>query len=209
MIYGYARVSTEEQNLEGQILELKKLGCEQIVVEKVSGKNLKRPELQSLIDSLCENDVLMVVKIDRLARSLIDLIFLLEEIASRQAVLKIGATSYDFSTAEGRFYAGLFGLVAEYERALISERTKRGLASARAMGRIGGKPKGLSENAKVVAKKAYANRKKGLTVEENLKLTGVKSKDTLFKYIRFEVARLSKETGQTIADNGLDLIRSE
>ena len=143
MIYSYARVSTEEQNLDGQILELQKLGCETIVVEKVSGKILKRPELQSLIASLQKNDVLIVVKIDRLARSLIDLIFLLDEIASREAVLKIGATSYDFSTAEGRFYAGLFGLVAEYERALISERTKRGLASARAMGRVGGKPKGL------------------------------------------------------------------
>ena len=206
MIYGYARVSTEEQNLDGQILELKKLGCETIVVEKVSGKNLKRPELQSLIGSLQKNDVLIVVKIDRLARSLIDLIFLLDEIASREAVLKIGATSYDFSTAEGRFYAGLFGLVAEYERALISERTKRGLASARAMGRVGGKPRGLSEEAKRVAKKAYANRLKGLTVDENLKLTGVKSKDTLFKYIRFEVARLSEETGREIAENGLDLL---
>lgn len=206
MIYGYARVSTEEQNLDGQILELQKLGCETIVVEKVSGKNLKRPELQNLIGSLQKNDVLIVVKIDRLARSLIDLIFLLDEIANREAVLKIGATSYDFSTAEGRFYAGLFGLVAEYERALISERTKRGLASARAMGRVGGKPRGLSEEAKRIAKKAYANRLKGLTVEENLKLTGVKSKDTLFKYIRFEVARLSEETGQKIAENGLDLL---
>ena len=77
MIYGYARVSTEEQNLDGQILELEKLGCETIVVEKVSGKNLKRPELQTLISSLQKNDVLIVVKIDRLARSLIDLIFLL------------------------------------------------------------------------------------------------------------------------------------
>lgn len=206
MIYGYARVSTEEQNLDGQILELEKLGCETIVVEKVSGKNLKRPELQTLISSLQKNDVLIVVKIDRLARSLIDLIFLLDEIASREAVLKIGATSYDFSTAEGRFYAGLFGLVAEYERALISERTKRGLASARAMGRVGGKPRGLSEEAKKIARKAYANRLKGLTVEENLKLTGIKSKDTLFKYIRFEVARLSEETGRGVAENGLDLL---
>lgn len=206
MIYGYARVSTEEQNLDGQILELQKLGCEKIVVEKVSGRNLKRPELQDLIGSLRKNDVLIVVKIDRLARSLIDLIFLLDEISKREAVLKIGSTSYDFSTAEGRFYAGLFGLVAEYERALISERTKRGLASARAMGRVGGKPRGLSDKAKVLAKKAYANRIKGLTVEENLKLTGIKSKDTLFKYIRFEVARLSKETGREVAENGLDLL---
>lgn len=105
-----------------------------------------------------------------------------------------------------RLYAGIFGVIAEYERSLISERTKQGLESARAMGRVGGKPKGLSDDAKKLAKKAYENRLKGLSVNDNLKLTGIKSKHTLFKYIRFEVERLAKDTGREIAENGLDLL---
>lgn len=83
----------------------------------------------------------------------------------------------------------------------------RGLASARAIGRIGGKPKGLTYEAKLKAKKAYANRMMGLTVQKNLLLTNIKSKDTLFKHNRFEVERLSKESGQSIADNGLELLQ--
>src|SRR5690606_22449262 len=206
MVYGYARVSTEEQNLDSQILELKKLGCEKIIVEKVSVKNLKRPQLQELINSLTINDVLIVVRIDRLARSLKDLIFLLDEISSRQAVLKIGSASYDFATPEGRLYAGIFGVIAEYERSLISERTKQGLESARAMGRVEGKLKGLTDDAKKLTKKAYENKLTGLTVNDKLKLTGIKSKHTVFKYIRFEVERLAKDTGREIAENGLDLL---
>jgi len=205
MVYGYARVSTEDQSLEAQVSELKAMGCERVFVEKASGKDRDRPVLGELMAGLRSGDVLLVVKIDRLARSLKDLIFLLDEIAAREAVLKLGSSSFDFSTAEGRLTANLLGSVAEFERQLISERTKLGLKNARAMGRVGGRPKGFSEEAKKLAKKAYLNRLKGLTVRENLLLTGIKSRETLFKYIKYHVRALGAETGRPVADNGLEL----
>jgi len=205
MVYGYARVSTEEQSLEAQAAELKAMGCERVFVEKASGKDRDRPALGELVAGLRSGDVLLVVKIDRLARSLKDLIFLLDEIAARGAVLKLGSSSFDFSTAEGRLTANLLGSVAEFERQLASERTKLGLKNARAMGRVGGRPKGFSAEAEKLAKKAYLNRLKGLSVRENLLLTGIKSKETLFKYIRHHAIVLGAETGRPVADNGLEL----
>jgi len=205
MVYGYARVSTEEQNLDAQASELKAMGCEKIFLEKASGKDRNRPVLEELMTSLRAGDVLLVVKIDRLARSLKDLIFLLDEIAGRRAVLKLGSSSFDFSTAEGRLTANLLGSVAEFERQLISERTKLGLKNARAMGRTGGRPRGFSAEAKKLAKKAHENRQKGLSVRENLLLTGIRSKETLFKYIKHHVRALSGETGRPVAENGLEL----
>jgi len=205
MVYGYARVSTEEQSLEAQAAELKAMGCEKVFLEKASGKDRDRPVLEELMASLRAGDVLLVVKIDRLARSLKDLIFLLDEIAGREAVLKLGSSSFDFSTAEGRLTANLLGSVAEFERQLISERTKLGLKNARAMGRTGGRPKGFSAKAKKLAKKAYENRKKGLSVKENLLLTGIRSRETLFKYIKHHATVMSGETGRPVADNGLEL----
>jgi len=205
MVYGYARVSTEEQSLEAQAAELKAMGCERVFMEKASGKDRDRPALEELMAGLKSGDVLLVVKIDRLARSLKDLIFLLDEIAARKATLKLGGSSFDFSTAEGRLTANLLGSVAEFERQLISERTKLGLKNARAMGRAGGRPRGFSYGAKKLAKKAYLNRLKGLSVRENLLLTGIKSRETLFKYIKYHALVLSEETGRPVAENGLEL----
>jgi len=205
MVYGYARVSTEEQSVDGQVAELKALGCDEIIIEKASGKSRKRPELEKLLESLLPGDIILVVKIDRLARSLKDLIFLLEEIAAKEAVLKLGASSFDFSSAEGRLTANLLGSVAQFERELISERTRLGLKAAREMGRFGGRPRGMTEEAKILAKEAYEMRIKGYLVSEIQKLTGIKSKQTLYKYIRYHVKVLSEKTGRKIADNGLEL----
>jgi len=165
MVYGYARVSTDEQDPEAQVAELKAMGCERVFVEKASGKDRDRPVLGELMDGLKPRDVLLVLKIDRLARSLKNLIFLLDEIAAKEAVLKMGSSSFDFSTAEGRLTANLLGSVAEFERQLISERTKLGLKNARAMGRTGGRPRGFSAEAEKLAKKAYLNRQKELSVK--------------------------------------------
>jgi len=205
MVYGYARVSTEEQSVSSQVSELKALGCDEIIIEKASAKSRKRPELEKLLESLLAGDVILVVKIDRLARSLKDLIFLLEEIAAKEAVLKLGASSFDFSSAEGRLTANLLGSVAQFERELISERTRLGLKAAREMGRFGGRPRGMTEEAKILAKEAYEMRIKGYLVSEILKLTGIKSKQTLYKYIRYHVKVLSEKTGRKIVDNGLEL----
>lgn len=206
MIFGYARVSTEDQNLESQKADLTALGCEKIYFEKVSGKDLKRDELNKLIDVLRPKDVLIVQKLDRLARSLKDLIFLLDEFSKLEIVLRVGNLNLDFSTAEGRLIASIFGAVSEFERELMRGRTNSGLQYARSQGRVGGKPKGLSESAQKVAMQAYELRLKGLSVDQLLKATEVKSKRTLYKYIRFEAERQAKLTGRKLAENKLELL---
>lgn len=207
MIFGYARVSTEEQNIESQKADLVALGCERIFFEKVSGKDLKRDELNKMIEVLRPKDVLIVAKLDRLARSLKDLIFLLDEFSKLGIVLKVGNLNLDFSTPEGRLIASVFGAVSEFERELIRGRTNAGLEYARSQGRVGGKPKGLSESAQKSAAQAYQLRLKRLTTEQLLKATGIKSKRTLYKYIRFEAERLAQLTGKKLADNNLELLQ--
>jgi DNA invertase Pin-like site-specific DNA recombinase len=205
MVFGYARVSTTDQNLESQKAELTALGCEKIFFEKVSGKDLKRDELNKLIAVLRPKDVVVVQKLDRLARSLKDLIFLLDEFSKLEIVLKVGGLNFDFYSAEGRFLASIFGAVSEFERELMKGRTNAGLEYARSQGRVGGKPKGLSESAQKVAKQAYELRLKGLSVSQLLKATEIKSKRTLYKYIKFEAERLAELTGRNLAENGLEL----
>lgn len=125
-----------------------------------------------MFEFLRESDLVIVVKLDRLARSLKDLIFLIEQFFEKKIILQIGNLKLDFSTSEGRLYASLFGAVGQFERELIRERTMLGLKYAREKG---GKPKGLSEQAKITAKKAYDLRLKELTQLEILKATGIKS----------------------------------
>jgi DNA invertase Pin-like site-specific DNA recombinase len=207
MIFGYARVSTKEQNIDTQKKQLEQLGCKKIYIDKASGKSLDRPELQNLINTLRTKDVLIITKFDRLARSLRDLIYLLDRFSKIQIKLKIGELNFDFSTPEGRFIANIFGAVSEFERELIRGRTMEGLKNARAEGRIGGKPKGLSEEAKEKAKIAYELRQKKLTVNQLLRATGIKSKRTLYKYIRYHAKKLSEERNLKLKPNGLEIIK--
>ncbi|PWN59150.1 recombinase family protein [Chryseobacterium oncorhynchi] len=206
MTFGYARVSTTDQNLETQLNELKKLGVEKIFSEKISAKNLERVELKLLLSQLRPNDKVIVTKIDRLARSLKDLIFLLDEFSKKEIILQIGPTLFDFTTPEGRLFATLFGSVAQYERELINERTKAGLLAAREEGRVGGKPKGLSPLAKSKAKKAYELREKGLSISDIQKTLDIKSKRTLYSYIRYEVDNRSILEDKQKTEDGLWLL---
>lgn len=202
MVFGYARVSTQEQNLESQLNELHLLGAEIIYSDKGSGKNTKRVELTKLIDNLRTGDTLIITKIDRLSRSLSDLILLLERFSEKQIKLKLGALNFDFTTAEGKLYANLFGAFAQFERELIRERTLKGLENARANGRIGGKPKGLNKEAIVQAKKAYELREKGLTVSDIMKATDIKSTRTFYNYIRYHIQSIA-ETPDMVSEDGL------
>lgn len=193
-VFGYARVSTLDQNLDAQKDELLKYGCSKIFFEKVSGKNLQRPELIKLLELLREADVLVVYKLDRLGRSLKDLIELVNELAERKVEFVSIADGLDSSTAVGKLMFHLVGAFAEFERSIISERTKAGLASARARGRVGGKPKGLSAAAQkkaIRAKRLYDEKK--LSIDEICKVLELGSKTTLYKYLRFEEDRLKKE----------------
>jgi DNA invertase Pin-like site-specific DNA recombinase len=153
MIVGYARVSTSEQSLDGQLDALREAGAERIFEEKVTGKSRTRPELQKLFDQLREGDVVVVTKYDRLARSLRDLIDIVEQIRERGAGFRSLAEDIDTTTSAGRLIFHVFGSIAEFERERIAERTREGLAAARKRGRIGGRPPALSPEAKEQVRK--------------------------------------------------------
>lgn len=158
MKIGYARVSTKDQKLSLQEDALRKEGCELFFEEKVSGAKSDRPELRRMIDQLRKGDIVIIWKLDRLGRSLRDLVNLVTEIQDKGAGLKSLNDSIDTTTPQGKLTFHLFAALAEFERDIISERTKAGLESARARGRKGGRPKGLSEQAKnkaIIAETLY------------------------------------------------------
>ncbi len=144
MILGYARVSTEGQSLEAQLDALRAAGVERVFSEKLSGTKRTRPELDKLIDQLRPGDVVTVTKYDRLSRSLQDLLGIVEEIRAKGAGFRSLAEDIDTATSAGRLVFHVFASIAQFERERISERTREGLAAARKVGRIGGRPPALS-----------------------------------------------------------------
>jgi DNA invertase Pin-like site-specific DNA recombinase len=147
MKIGYARVSTRDQKLELQLDDLKSYGCEIVFKEKVSGKNKSRPQLEKMIDQLRSGDVVVVWKLDRLGRSLRDLIDLVSAFRKKGVEFVSLKDGIDTGTATGRFTFNIFASLAEFERELIRERTMAGLEVARSRGRKGGRPPGLSKEA--------------------------------------------------------------
>ena len=144
MIIGYARVSTDDQNLDSQLDALKAAGALRIFSDKISGSLRKRPELDRLLDQLRDGDVIVVTKYDRLARSLRDLLDIVEVIKERGAGFRSLAEDIDTTTPAGRLVFHVFASIAQFERERISERTKEGLEAARKRGRVGGRPPALS-----------------------------------------------------------------
>jgi len=144
MIFGYARVSTDDQNLDAQTDALKAAGVERIFADKISGAGRKRPELDKLFDQLRQGDVVVVTKYDRLARSLRDLLDIVEAIEKRGAGFRSLAEDIDTTTSAGRLIFHVFASIAQFERERISERTREGLEAARRRGRTGGRPAALS-----------------------------------------------------------------
>ena len=143
MRLGYARVSkAEEQDPAAQVAALRAAGCERIFEERASGGRWDRPELHLLLEQLRPGDVLVVWKLDRLSRSLKDLLHILERVESAGAGFRSLTEAVDTTTAAGRMLMQMVGSFAEFERAMIRERTRAGLAQAKAEGRVGGrKPK--------------------------------------------------------------------
>lgn len=139
MRIGSARVSTQEQDTQGQIVALRDAGCGWIFQEKASGGSWDRPELHRLLDQLRPGDVLVVWKLDRLSRSLKDLLLTLEKIEEAGAGFQSLTESVDTTTPAGRMLMQIVGSFAEFERAMLRERTKHGLEVARKEGRIGGR----------------------------------------------------------------------
>lgn len=144
MIIGYARVSTVDQNLEAQTDALRVAGAERIFADKISGSVRSRPELDRLLDQLRAGDVIVVTKYDRLARSLRDLLEIVEGIKERGGGFRSLAEDIDTTTPAGRLVFHVFASIAQFERERISERTREGLEAAKRRGRVGGRPPALT-----------------------------------------------------------------
>jgi DNA invertase Pin-like site-specific DNA recombinase len=189
MKIGYARVSTQDQNLSLQLDALESAGCEIIYKEKISGASTQRPELEKMITHIRKGDTVIVWKLDRLARSLKDLLAMVNEFKEK----KIGFISLndpiDTTTAQGRLIFNIFGSLAEFEREIIRERTKSGLASARARGRMGGRPKGLSKKSGFKAAAAAELYRQDIPVNKIAESLEI-SKTTLYKYLRFQNVKI-------------------
>lgn len=144
MLVGYARVSTQDQSLDAQLDSLRDAKCEQIFEEKVTGKKKDRPELNLCLRTLRAGDVLVVWKLDRLARSLKDLVEIISQLEERSVGFKSLTEAIDTTSAGGKLIFHIFGALAEFEHSLIRERTIAGLSAARARGRKGGRKPALS-----------------------------------------------------------------
>lgn len=180
-IIGYARVSTQDQNLNRQIDQLKDAGCEKIFQEKITGTKSDRPELNRLLEFLRKEDILIVSDLTRLSRSTRDLIDIAEILKSKDVELKSLKENIDTTTATGKAMFGMLAVMAQFERDLISERTKQGLQSARARGRIGGRKQKLDETKKKAVYALYQAKESSLMEICN---TFDISKPTLYKIIK-------------------------
>ena len=145
MLLGYARVSTDDQETHLQIDALKAAGCERLYEETASGARADRPELMRLLDHARAGDVVIVWKMDRLGRSLLHLIETVNLLNTRGVQLRsLTENLIDTTTPSGKLVFGIFGLMAEFERDMLRQRTHAGLAAARKRGRVGGRPKSIS-----------------------------------------------------------------
>ena len=190
MLIGYARVSTDDQSLHLQKDALLEARCEQIFEDQMGGAKAQRPGLQKALDYARSGDTIVVWRLDRLSRSLKDLIEMVGNLEERGVGLKSLHESIDTSSSTGKLVFHFFGALAEFERNLIRERTQAGLKAARARGKKGGRPQALKEEAQKMAVQLYNEEdgqgNKKYTVLQICKTMGI-SKPTLYKYI--EAAR--------------------
>ena len=179
MLIGYARVSTQDQTPALQVDALNKAGCERIFEEKASGAQRDRPELKAAIEYARTGDTLVVWKLDRLARSMRQLIETVGSLDGQGIGLRSLTEAVDTTTAGGKLVFHLFGALAEFERSIISERTSAGLRAARARGKVGGRPSSLSNDDIAAARVLLADS--SLSVAAIAKQIGVSS-GTLYRY---------------------------
>ncbi len=186
MKLGYARISTRDQHAHLQHDALQAAGCERIFTETASGSRTDRPVLAELLAQVRPGDVIVVWKLDRLGRSLTHLV----QTVGRLVELGVGFKSLqdpvDTTSAQGRLVFNLFASLAEFERDLIRERTQAGLVAARARGRVGGRPRGLTHSAEITAHAAATLYREGkLSVAQICQKLAI-SRSTLYNYLRFK-----------------------
>ena len=187
MLIGYARVSTEEQSLALQEDALKKAGCKKVYRDKMSGAGSERPGLQEALDYLRDGeDILVVWRLDRLGRSLKNLIEMMNLLEERKIGFKSLQETIDTTTSGGKLIFQIFGALAEFERNLIRERTKAGLAAARERGKVGGRRKVLNEEKTQRLYKLYddvnADGGKKYPIRDICEMMGI-SKSSLYSYL--------------------------
>lgn len=196
-IYGYARVSTKKQSLKMQVDALKNFGCDQIAQEKVSAL-ADRPLFDGLLNSLNKGDTLVVWKLDRLGRSMLDLIKIVSEMDAKGVNFVSLTENINTSTTQGKMMLLLFSMMAEYELSIKKERQEATKQIARESGRLGGRPKGLSDKlikqAPIVTKMYLAriNGKPEFSVNEIAKSLGI-SKTSMYKCLRHLKVNLCRD----------------
>src|SRR5215207_10541416 len=181
MRIGYARVSTEDQNLALQKDALEKADCEQIYTDTVSGTKARRPGLEDALSHLRTGDTLVVWRLDRLGRSLRHLIDTVTELQEKGIGFKSLQESIDTTTSSGKLVFHIFGALAEFEREIIRERTQAGLQSARARGRSGGRPKALTDKQVDMLNQLAADKDR--SVEEICTTLGI-GRTTYYRYVK-------------------------
>ncbi len=183
-IVGYARISTNEQNLDLQIDALKKAGCTQrnIYIDKASGAKTDRPGLEACLDALKPGDILLVWRLDRLGRSMSHLVTLVEQLLEKKIGFKsICDGAIDTTTASGELVFNIFSALAQFERRLIQERTKAGLDAARARGRMGGR-KSIKANDPRVVTAREMHKNKTISVQKICATLNI-SRATFYRYL--------------------------
>ena len=183
MLIGYARVSTDEQNLDLQLSALKQAGCERIYPDKVSGTKATRPGLTEALSHLRKGDTLVVWRLDRLGRSLRHLLDTVNDLQDKGIEFKSITESIDTTTSGGKLVFHIFGALAEFEREIIRERTQAGLSAARARGRLGGRPKALTEKQIQMLNNLAADRNN--SIEDICRTLGI-SRTTYYRYVQAE-----------------------
>lgn len=180
MLVGYARVCTDDQNLQVQRDALERAGCDTIYTDHQSGASAERPGLTTVFEVLRGDDTLVIWRLDRLGRSLKDVIHRVEQVERRGAGLRSLQENIDTTTRGGRRVFHLFGALAECERNLVRDRTQAGLSAARARGRLGGRPKALDPTKRAVARRLHREREH--SIRDICRMMGI-SKSTLYNYL--------------------------
>ena len=180
-LIGYARVSTQDQTLDLQLDALGKAGCIKIFTDNASGAKSERKGLHEALNYVRKNDILVVWRLDRLGRSLRDLIDIISQLDARKIGFKSLTESIDTTTSGGKLIFHIFGALAEFERNLIRERTNAGLTAARTRGIKGGRPKSLTDKKAEMARKLYED--KSNSIGEICKTLGI-SRMTLWRYVK-------------------------
>jgi len=183
---GYARVSKQDQNLDLQIDALKAAGCTRIYEEKVSGANVQRIEQENMVKALRQGDTVVIWQLSRLGRNLAELISLVNQFEQMGVAFEVITEKYDTTTASGKLIFNVFASLAAYERERLIERTRAGLSSARARGRVGGRKPKIGEKEKREIAILLANP--DMTVKDVASRFGV-SRTTIYKHYTAPVAR--------------------